>query len=168
MPLFYPALYRRRVTDITLQDLEALGVKGLLLDVDNTLTTYGSQDLSDEVAAWLRCMEEAGIKLTVVSNSWERRVAPFAQKIGLQHTSLSCKPSPVGFWRGARRMGLKCRECAAVGDQVFTDILGANLGGVPCILLEPILKETEKPFLQLRRRWEAPLRRKLAEQENAE
>ncbi len=168
MPLVYPTLYRRRVTDITLQDLEALGVKGLLLDVDNTLTTHGSQELSSEVAAWLRTMQEAGIKLTVVSNSWEWRVAPFAQKIGLRHTSLSCKPSPIGFWRGVRRMGLKRRECAAVGDQVFTDILGANLGGVPCILLDPIQKETGKPFLQLRRRWEAPLRRKLAEQENAQ
>ena len=168
MPLLYPTLYRRRVTDITLQDLEMLGVKGLLLDVDNTLTTHGSQHLSEEVAAWLRAMQEAGVKLTVVSNSWEWRVAPFAQKIGLRHTSLSCKPSPIGFWRGARRMGLKCRECAAVGDQVFTDILGANLGGVPCILLDPIEKETGKPFLQLRRRWEIPLRRKLSEQENAQ
>ena len=167
MPLFYPTAYRRRVTDITLQDLESMGIKGLLLDVDNTLTTHGSQALSNEVAAWLRHMEEAGIKLTVVSNSWEWRVAPFAKKIGLRHTSLSCKPSPIGFWRGVRRMGLKRRECAAVGDQVFTDILGANLGGVPCILLDPIQKETGKPFLQLRRRWEAPIRRKLVEQESA-
>lgn len=167
MPLLYPTRYRRRVTDITLEDLEELGVRGLLLDVDNTLTTHGSQHLSPEVEAWLTMMKEAGIALTVVSNSWEWRVAPFAEKIGLRHTSLSCKPSPIGFWRGARRMGLKRRECAAVGDQIFTDILGAKLGGVPCFLLDPIEKEQGKPFLQLRRRWEQPIRRKLAEQEEA-
>lgn len=165
MPLLYPTLYRRRVTDITLQDLNDLGVRGLLLDVDDTLTRYGSQHLSDEVAAWLKNMQDAGIALTVVSNSWERRVAPFADKLGLRHTALSCKPSPLGFWRGVRRLGLKRKECAAVGDQVFTDLLGAKLGGVPCILLDPIEEKTEKPFLRLRRRWEKPLRRKLAEQE---
>lgn len=163
MSLLHPTLYRRRVTDITLEDLKKLGVRGLLLDVDNTLTTHGSQHLSAEVEAWLRSMQEAGILLTVVSNSWEWRVAPFAQKIGLRHTSLSCKPSPIGFWRGCRRMGLKRRECAAVGDQIFTDILGANLGGVPSVLLDPIEKETGKPFLQLRRRWEKPIRRRLKE-----
>ena len=163
MPLFYPTVYRRRVTDITIEDLQALGVRGLLLDVDDTLTTYGSQYLSEEIEAWLRSMEEAGIALTVVSNSWEWRVAPFAQKIGLRHISLSCKPSPIGFWRGVRRLGLKRRECAVVGDQIFTDILGANLGGVPSILLEPIKVETEKRFLRLRRRWEVPLRRAIKE-----
>ncbi len=164
MALLYPRLYRNRITDITLQDLETLGVRGLLLDVDNTLTTHGSQHLSDDVAAWLKMMREAGIALTVVSNSWEWRVAPFADKLGLRHISLSCKPSPIGFWRAARRLKLPRKQCAAIGDQVFTDILGANLGGVPCILLEPIQKEHGKPFLQLRRRWEKPIRRRLKEE----
>ncbi len=165
MALLYPTLYRRRITDITLQDLETLGVRGLLLDVDNTLTTHGSQHLDPAVEAWLESMRRAGIAMTVVSNSWEWRVAPFAERIGLRHTSLSCKPSPLGFWRGVRRMGLPKHACVAIGDQIFTDILGAKLGGVPCILLDPIQKESGKPFLQLRRRWEAPIRRKLSTRE---
>lgn len=154
MSLLYPTLYRDRITDITLEDLQALGVRGLLLDVDNTLTTHGSQDLSPAVAAWLKQMQEAGIRMTVVSNSWEWRVAPFAEKLGLRHTSLSCKPSPVGFWRGIHRLGLKRNECVAIGDQVFTDILGANLCGVRSIQLQPIQPEVGKPFLAYRRKWE--------------
>ena len=154
MSLFYPTLYKNRITDITLADLEQLGVKGLLLDVDNTLTTHGSQVLSDEVRDWLRQMQEAGIRMTVVSNSWEWRVAPFAEKIGLRHTSLSCKPSPIGFWRGARRLELPKAQCAAIGDQVFTEILGANLYGMTCIQVMPIELETGKPFLKLKRRVE--------------
>lgn len=154
MPLLYPTFYRNRITDITVEDLRALGIKGLLLDVDNTLTTHGSQFLSEDVREWLEAMKAAGLAMTVVSNSWEWRVAPFAQRIGLKHTSLSCKPLPFGFWRGVRRMRLKRRECLAVGDQVFTDILGANLCGIPCVQLQPILLETGKPLLLFKRKIE--------------
>lgn len=160
MPLFYPTLYRRRVTDITLEDLEKLGVKGLLLDVDNTLSTHGSQVLDPAVEAWLIRMQRNGIGLTVVSNALPRRVAPFAQKIGLRHIAFSCKPSPVGFLRGVSRLGLKRKQCAAVGDQVFTDVLGANLCGIPCIQLDPIELEKGKPTLALKRALERWLRKR--------
>ena len=161
MPLFIPTFYKNRITDITLQDLESWGVRGLLLDVDNTLTTHGSQVLSDEVREWLEQMKAAGIRMTVVSNSWEWRVAPFADKIGLRHTSLSLKPLPLGFWRGVRRLGLKKSECAAIGDQVFTDIIGANVFGMTCVQVMPIEMETGKPFLALKRRVEKRGRKRL-------
>lgn len=151
MSLFYPTVYKNRITDITVEELREWGIKGLLLDVDNTLTTHGSQVLSDEVAVWLDRMREAGIRMTVVSNSWEWRVAPFAEKIGLRHTSLSCKPSPFGFMRGVRRLSLPKAECLAIGDQVFTDIIGANLYGIRSVQVMPILLETGKPFLKLKR-----------------
>ena len=157
MALFYPNIYKNRITDITVTDLHTWGVKGLLLDVDNTLTTHGSQELSDEVRDWLEEMKNAGIRMTVVSNSWEWRVAPFAKKIGLRHTSLSCKPSPFGFMRGVRRLGLKKSECLAIGDQVFTDIIGANLYGIRSVQVMPILLEEGKPFLKLKRRIERKL-----------
>ena len=164
MALFYATVYKARVTDITVQELQQRGIRGLLLDVDNTLTTHGSQQLSEEVEMWLASMQQAGIRLTVVSNSWEWRVAPFAERIGLEHTSLSCKPSPFGFMRGVRRMGLKKRECAVVGDQVFTDILGANLYGVVSFQVDPIAEVKGKPTLQLKRwverKWIDPRRGK--------
>ncbi len=155
----------RRAVEITPEDLEQRGIRGLLLDVDNTLTTYGSQELADGVAAWLEMMKQAGIALTVVSNALDRRVAPFAERLGLRHISLSCKPSPLGFWRAARRVGLPLSQCAAVGDQIFTDWLGTKVSGVSCFLLEPIRTDNEKPFLKLRRRWEKPIRRWLLKKE---
>lgn len=154
MALLYPTLYRERITDITMQNLKDLGIRGLLLDVDNTLTFHGSQELSPAVKAWLEEMQGAGFLMTVVSNSWEWRVAPFANRLGLKHTSLSCKPLPFGFWRGIRRMGLKPAECIAIGDQVFTDIIGANLCGIASIQLQPIEPEKGKPILWLKRRLE--------------
>ena len=64
MPLFYPTVRKHRITDITADDLRALGVRGLLLDVDNTLTRYKSQEPDPAVAAWLQRMQQQGIALT--------------------------------------------------------------------------------------------------------
>lgn len=154
MSIFVPTLYRNRLTDITPGDLESLGVKGLFLDVDNTLTRHRSQYLDPAVEAWLLEMQAAGYVLTVVSNSDPGRVRPFARRIGLRCISFSCKPSPLGFWRAARRLGLPLSQCAAVGDQVFTDILGAHLAGVKSIQVMPVELETGKPLMGLKRRIE--------------
>ena len=84
MSIFAPDLYRDRLTAITPGDLDVLGVKGLFLDVDNTLTRHRSQYLDPDVEIWLAEMQAAGYALTVVSNSDPGRVRPFAQRIGLR------------------------------------------------------------------------------------
>lgn len=154
MPLFYPTVRKRRITDITAADLRTLGVRGLLLDVDNTLTRYKSQELDPAVAAWLAQMQQEGFALTIVSNGLPGRVRPFAQKVGLRCIAFACKPSPLGYIRGARRLGLKRRECAIIGDQMFTDVVGANLCGMRSVMLEPIELEQGKPTIQLKRKCE--------------
>ena len=155
MGLFRPTVRYRRITDITTEDLRRMDVQGILLDVDNTLTTHYCPDLSDEVAAWLVTVQEAGVKLTVVSNAKRYRVEPFAAKIGLSCVWLAAKPLPFGFWRGIRRLGVKRRHCLAIGDQTFTDTLGAKLAGVRVVQLEPIKLEEDKPFMMFKRRIEA-------------
>lgn len=154
MSIFYPHLLRERITRVTAEDLRALGVEGILLDVDNTLTKFHSQELSEEVAAWLTAMQAEGFRMTVVSNGFKHRVLPFANKIGLNAVSLSCKPSPIGFWRGARRLGLPRKKCVAIGDQLFTDVLGSKLAGVKMLLVMPIELETGRPTILFRRRLE--------------
>ncbi len=155
MGLFRPTFRRRRITDITVEELTSHGVKGILLDVDNTLTTHYCPDLSDEVVVWLTTVAAAGIALTVVSNAKRHRVEPFAAKIGLSCVWLAAKPLPFGFWRGVRRLGVPRRHCLAIGDQTFTDTLGAKLAGVRVAQLEPIKLEEDKPFMMFKRRIEA-------------
>lgn len=155
MGLLEPTLLRDRITDVTVEDLRALGVRGVLLDVDNTLTMHYDPDLPPQSAAWLRDMQQAGIALTIVSNAKRYRVEPFAQKIGLSCAWLSAKPLPFAFWRGARRLGLTRRQCVAIGDQTFTDTLGARLCGMRCIQLDPIRLEEDKPFMMFKRRLES-------------
>ncbi len=154
MSIFYPSLLKNRITDITPGDLRSLGVAGLLLDVDNTLTEFHSQELAPEVAQWLLTMGEAGFSMTIVSNGLPRRVRPFAEKLGLRSIAFACKPSPLGFWRGARRLRLPLSRCVAIGDQTFTDVLGAKLARVKVIQLLPRQIETGHPTILLKRRLE--------------
>ncbi len=146
MSLFHPTILKNRITELTADELKALSVQALLLDVDNTLTKHHAPDVSQEVAAWLQTMTDAGIKLMLVSNSREPRVAPFAARIGLPFVHTSCKPLPFGFRRAAKTLGIPRRACMAVGDQTFTDVLGAKLAGVRVTQLLPIEPETGASF----------------------
>lgn len=154
MSLFYPTLYRRRITDVTAEDLRRLGVRGLLLDVDNTLTTHDAPDLTDEVKGWLAMMQAEGFRLMIVSNNQPARVAPFAEKIGLPYTAHARKPLPAGYRLAAKNLEIPLKECVAVGDQIFTDIMGAGLCGIPSVLLEPIQPEVEQKFIVFKRKIE--------------
>ena len=153
MALLTPTLYRRRVTDVTAEDIRRLGVACILLDVDNTLTVHDAPELDPAVTAWLQEMKQQFV-LVIVSNNKPERVAPFAEKIGLPYHALAHKPLPGGFWAAGSEHRVAAEECVAIGDQIFTDILGANLAGMPCILLEPISTEGEPPFIVFKRKVE--------------
>lgn len=154
MSLFYPTLYRRCVTDIKAEDLRRMGVRGLLLDVDNTLTIHDAPDLTPEVNAWLSAMREEGFSLIVVSNNKPERVAPFADALGLPYAAHAHKPLPSGYKKAAGLLGIPKKECVAIGDQIFTDIMGANLCRIPSILLEPIQPEVQQKFIVFKRKLE--------------
>ena len=151
--IFKPDIKLDRVTDITLALLEKYKIKALILDVDNTLSTHHGDILTDGLTEWLALMQDNGISLTVLSNSKEERVKPFAEKIGLQFVSLACKPLPFGYLRAIKSLKIKRKEAAIVGDQIFTDIIGGNFIGLNTVLLTPIKPEDGWSF-KLRRRIE--------------
>ena len=144
--LLKPKIKLERVTDITPEILKKYNISSLILDVDNTLSTHHGDVLTDGLEEWLKLMNEKGIKLMVLSNSKERRVKPFAEKIGLPFISLGLKPLPFGFVRALNALGSKRKNTAIVGDQIFTDVLGGNLVGVKTLLLTPILLESTAGF----------------------
>ena len=141
MKIFQSSIILRRITEITPQMLENLGVDSLLLDVDNTLSTHHGTVLIKGLKAWLSVMRENNIKLIVVSNSKNSRIEPFAEKIGLPFVSLACKPLPFGYCKAVKALSSKKQGCAIVGDQIFTDILGANVYGIKSILVRPVKLE---------------------------
>lgn len=150
--LLKPDVKFHGITDITVEALEKFGIKALLLDVDNTMSTHHGTVLTDGLCEWIAAMQQSGIKLMVLSNSKRRRIEPFANRIGLPFISLGCKPLPTGYLRGVKALGEKCKNTAIVGDQIFTDVLGGNIVGVKTVLLTPIKLEDG---------WSFKLRRKL-------
>ncbi len=146
-----------RVTEITPEFLLKNNIKGLLLDLDNTLTTHDNPVPAEGVLNWIDTMKNAGIKLVIVSNNHTSRVKPFADMLGLEFISEGKKPLSSGFNRAQKHMKIPFSQLAVVGDQIFTDMLGANLKGVRGIFVYPIEHEktrffkfkrwAEKPFL---------------------
>lgn len=153
MSLFsYNAVYRR-ITDIDIEFLKQNNIGTLLLDVDNTLSTHHGTKLVDGLTEWLDSMKAEGINLVVVSNSRKWRIEPFAGKIGLPFISLACKPLPFGYRKAVKMLGAEKKQCAIIGDQIFTDVLGANLYGIKSLLVRPIKLEDGMSF-KIRRYFE--------------
>lgn len=161
MGLFRPTALKERVTQLTPGFLQRMGVCAILLDVDNTIASYTSHQPILGAVEWAKAMGEAGFRLIIVSNNFKKRVGPFAARFGLDYISFACKPFPYGYLKARRRLGLRCRDCVIVGDQVFTDVVGANLCGMKSVLLTPIEPEEGVTF-RVRRFFERGLREKLA------
>lgn len=144
--LLKPNIKLNRITDISPELLKSYGISGLILDVDNTLSTHHGQKLTDGLEDWLALMRKDGISLAVLSNSKEKRVKPFAEKINLPYVSLGLKPLPFKFSKALKILKTGRKNTAIAGDQIFTDTLGGNLFGVTTILLDPIKPETSARF----------------------
>lgn len=159
MAILLPTVCVAQVTDITLELLRSMGIRALILDVDNTLSDHGSQQPFEGALEWTQKMAQNGIEMMIVSNNFQKRVEPFAQRFSLPFVSMAMKPFPVGYSRAVSAMGVRREETAAVGDQVFTDILGANLSGIRSILVVPQGNESVLRF-GWRRALEKPVREK--------
>lgn len=157
MALFKPTGTLHCLTELTPAMLQAMHIRAIVLDADNTMAAHGSQTPFDGVLEWTEQMTARGIRLIVVSNNFEKRVAPFAARFNLPFISFACKPSPLGYLRAKKLAGVRVRECLVVGDQIFTDILGANLCGMKSVLLDPLAPDPSKT-VRFKRRLESILR----------
>ena len=159
MSRFYPTTTCNSVTQITRPMLERLGVKALILDVDNTLTTHNNPLPQGEILEWLQNMHAQNISMVLVSNNRSRRVSAFAKKLGLDYTANAMKPLTHGFRKTAGKLGLAPQEIAVIGDQIFTDVWGGNRFGAVTILTRPISLEGGA-FFRLKRQVELRILRK--------
>lgn len=145
-----------RATDISVEFLKNNNIDTLLLDADNTLSTHHSQQPAEGILEWLDMMRANGIALMMVSNSKERRVKPFAEKLGLEFEYLSLKPLAKGVNRAVKRLGADKKRTALVGDQIFTDVLATRLSGIRPLFVK-YMKAEEKFSFKVRRHLEGKL-----------
>lgn len=144
---------------LTGESLERAGIRYLLADLDNTLCPYSAAQPDQPLRSWLTDLKAHGVTLFLLSNSRKpRRPAQFAKALGIDYLGHAGKPKTVGFQQALARLGADPDACAMVGDQVFTDILGANRAGVRSILVRPI-SLAGNPGRYLRYWAELPVRR---------
>ena len=135
--IFKPRHWLKNVLSINKEFLEKNGIDALILDLDNTLSMHGDPAAEEGIPEWLDDMRALGVKIVVVSNNTNKRVAPLARKLGLPFVANGAKPLTIGISRALRYLGTDRKRTAVVGDQIFTDVMGGNFAGMPTVLVEP-------------------------------
>ena len=135
---FLPRVIVEDLIQLTPELLQALDVKLLMLDFDNTIVPYTTNVPTEEMERWLKSTLSSDVRLCVVSNSKNDRVKIFCGKYGLDCITHAKKPFSKGIRRCLANYGIAPEYCALAGDQIFTDTLGANGMGVKSILVKAI------------------------------
>ncbi len=135
---FLPGIVTDALTDITPELLRKRRIRLLMLDFDNTIVPYTTSVPTAEMSAWLKAMTETEIQVCIVSNSHNDRVPKFCREHGLDCITHAKKPFSRGIRECLHKYGIPASQAALVGDQIFTDTLGANGCGVLPILVKAI------------------------------
>ena len=133
-----PTIIVDKLTEVTPQMLQERGIRFLMLDFDNTIVPYTTNEPTPEMEQWLRAMLDSEIGICVVSNSKRDRVIKFCNARGIPCITHSRKPFPKGIRQCRDQFGLNLSQTALAGDQIYTDVLGANCAGASSILVTPI------------------------------
>ena len=158
MPLFRASHVADNIYQLTGEALQRRGIRLLLADLDNTLVPYGVPLPDEKLKAWRDDLAAHGVTLFVLSNNRHaQRPSTFAKGLEVPYIGHAGKPKTPSFFKAMEQMGVTPRETAIVGDQIFTDILGANNAGVVPLLVEPI-RLAGNPGRYLRYAVETPFR----------
>lgn len=142
MNVFRPHEYYTSICEINLDRLKSEGREALIIDLDETLIPKDLEKFPPEILLWIRSAKEKGFKICITSNSFRKnRVKRLAQILSLPFLALALKPLPKAFKTALSTLGSSKENTVMIGDQLFTDILGANLYGIKSIFVKPLTPE---------------------------
>lgn len=150
---FYPSKIIGPLYSFDFDKLLCLGVKAIIFDIDNTLVP--DEALLDEKAK--RLINELTLKgftCYVVSNNNEHRVKDFCSPVGMGYIHNAKKPSAEGFKLAMLDMGTDTSNTVVIGDQLLTDIYGANRAGIKSLLVSPTDRINERTHIKFKRKLE--------------
>lgn len=139
---FYPTEYRNSTYDIDFDALYKKGFKGIIFDVDNTLVPHGAPADARSMML-ISHLKEVGFQMMLLSNNKEPRVKSFHDKVQVPYIYKAGKPKKAGYQKAMKRMYTVPSTTIFVGDQLFTDVFGANRCGIHTILVKPIHPKEE-------------------------
>jgi HAD superfamily phosphatase (TIGR01668 family) len=142
----------RNIHEINFVKLRRQGIRALILDIDDTLIPRKVNDISPQVFEWAVARRQEGFKLCLTSNSRHPlRVKYIGDTLKVPAMALGFKPLPFAFWNSLKVLEAGPEETAMIGDQLFMDILGANLVNLYSIYVKHLSEETFLPRQWMRR-----------------
>ncbi len=149
----YPTKEEASAYAIPYESYYALGKRGIIYDIDNTLVEHGAP-ANEKSIELFRKLKYIGFKTVLLSNNRDERVKPFADAVDSMYIFKAGKPSKKGYMEAMKLMGTTPETTLFVGDQIFTDVWGANRCGIETILTRPIdPKEEIQIVLKRRLEW---------------
>lgn len=139
---FFPTQYKKSVFDIDFVKLWALGYRGIIFDIDATLVPHGL-DATQQVIELFDNLHQMGFGTLLLSNNNEVRIRQFNQNIQTHYIADANKPNPANYLRALSILGLPHHQVVMVGDQLFTDMLGANRANIASILVDFLPQQGE-------------------------
>lgn len=139
---FYPNEYRDSTYELDFQAYYDKGYRGILFDIDNTLVEHGLP-ATDRALKLFEDLRAIGFKTCLISNNQEPRVKPFAELVKSDYIYNAHKPSTKNYKKAMEIMGTDISNSMFVGDQLFTDVYGANRAKMYTVLVKPIHPKEE-------------------------
>lgn len=130
-----------KVHTLTPEFFLSRGIKGIIIDLDNTLVAWGEERITVEMKEWVQGMLDSGLKICILSNALEHRVRLIGAELGIPWVSRAVKPRKHPFRKALEILGTTPGETAVIGDQLFTDIFGGNRMALYTIWTTPISSE---------------------------
>lgn len=158
-----PDAWAPAITALEPEALVRQGFRGLIVDLDNTLTGWNKDFAAPAVEGWLRRARAQGLGVCILSNNGAARVRAFADPAGLPSVAHAGKPRRAGYRRALALLGTSADETAVIGDQLWTDVLGARRMNMYAVLVQPVAPREffgTRSLRWLERAWVGRLRRR--------
>lgn len=151
MKLLTPDYYEDNIFNINLKKLRQDGIRLILTDIDNTIVPYGLEKPTKTILDWFKNVKDLGFDVCFLSNNNAERVDLFNKELGYYAIHKANKPLPFSYNKCVKMYNANKNEVVFIGDQLFTDVLGAKLAGLKCILVKPIRMDEEDFQIQFKR-----------------
>lgn len=158
-----PDYYYDNVSCVDLEVLKSKGIKSIICDLDNTLDSHNQKTPSDTALAFLEKLKNNGFLICIISNGKHERVKRYLENYPLHYIAKAGKPLKKSFISAMKEIGADAKKTAFIGDQIFTDVLGANRVGLTTILVNPI-EAIENSFFYLKRALEKAVKSKITKE----
>ncbi len=139
----FPDIYVKSIYELPLEELYSKGIRAIAFDIDNTITPFDVVEPDDKAVEFFNYMKKMGFKTCLLSNNNKERITKYNRRLKAVAVYKAGKPGTKKLKKTLAHLGVKPENAALVGDQIFTDVLCANLGGLTSILTAPICERDQ-------------------------